>query len=323
MPTVQIDETNYGGRVDTFVSTNFKVHSRSFLKHNWERLVSVNGKPGKPSYKLRKGDIVEVLDDEVDKMLEEYSYGEIIPQHHALDIVFENKDLLIVNKPKGIVVHPGVGNPHDTLVNYVVEYLQSKGEYDTRIVRGGLVHRLDKPVSGLILFAKTSEAQLYFQKQFEEHKVEKVYLATIEYGKSINYELKEKFPKQQLDVSKELDILIQNNFQTDNSWLKVEGYIGRSSINRMKMIFKAYPFNHARYALSYVKPLSENTVLVMIKTGRMYQIRATLEYLGVNIVGDTMFKTLKGGAIPDTIALESILLSCKDMQGNILTKRLR
>lgn len=323
MQTVHIDETNQGIRADTFVSTNFKVHSRSFLKHNWERLISINGQPGKPSYKLRKGDILEVQDGEVDKLLEEHSFGEIIPQHHALDIKYEDKDFLIINKSKNLVVHPGVGNPKDTLVNYVVEYLQSKDEYDPRIERGGIVHRLDKPVSGLILFAKNAESQLYFQKQFEEHKVEKIYLAQIEYGNDLSGELKEKFPVLPLNASEELDKLVQNNFEVDNTWLKVEGYIGRSSINRMKMTFKTYTFNHGRSALSYIKPINTNELLIIIKTGRMHQIRATIEYLGANIVGDTLFKTLKGGAVPDEIELESILLCCNDMQGRRLINRLK
>jgi len=323
MQTVQIDDTNQGIRADTFVSTNYQVHSRSFLKHNWENLVTINGNVGKPSYKLRKGDVLVISDDQVNKILEDHSYGEIVPQHHALDIVYEDKDFLIINKPKGIVVHPGVGNPKDTLVNYVVEYLQSKEEYDARMERGGIVHRLDKPVSGLILFAKTAESQLYFQKQFEEHSIEKVYLAKVEYGNDLNNELRSRIPSKPLDVSEELDILEERKFEIDDSWMKVEGYIGRSSINRMKMIFKTYSFNHSRTALSYVKPINENEFLVIIKTGRMYQIRATLEYLGTNIVGDTLFETLKGGAIPDSIELESILLSCKDMQGNMLTRRLK
>ncbi len=161
------------------------------------------------------------------------------------------------------------------------------------------------------------------KKQFEEHSVEKVYLAEVEYGEHLNNELKEKIPSETLGISEELDILVKNNFQVDSSWLKVEGYIGRSSMNRMKMIFKTYSFNHARTALSYVKPLNSNTFLIIIKTGRMYQIRATLEYLGAHIVGDTLFETLKGGAIPDAIELESVLLSCKDIAGNTLIKRLK
>jgi 23S rRNA pseudouridine1911/1915/1917 synthase len=323
MQIVHIDHTNQGRRVDAFVSENFKVHSRSFLKHNWDTLVSVNDKIEKPSYKLRIGDMVKVSDENVDKLLEEHSYGEIIPQHHDLDIMYEDKDCLIVNKPKGIVVHPGVGNPKDTLVNYVVEYLQSKNEYDERVVRGGIVHRLDKPVSGLILFAKTAEAQLYYQKQFEDHTVNKVYLATVEYNGNINNELKEKIPSTAFNVSEELDNLIEKDFELDNSWLKAEGYIGRSTINRMKMVFKSYTFNHGKHALSYIKPLSKDQFLIIIKTGRMYQIRATLEYLGVNIVGDTQFETLRGGEIPTAIALESVLISCRDMQGNKLIKRLK
>lgn len=323
MQTVHIDQTNYGGRADVFVSSTFNVHSRSFLRNNWERLITINGKSEKPSYKLRIGDVLEVLDQDVDRILEDKAYDKIIPQKKEVDIIYEDKDFIIINKPKGISVHPGIGNPQDTLANYVVGYLDAKGEYDARMERGGIVHRLDKPVSGLILFAKNAEAQLYFQKQFEEHKVDKVYLAKVEIGENINTELKEKIPAIPLDASEELDILVKNNFETDSSWLKVDGYIGRSTMNRMKMIFRAYIFNHARTALSYIKPLSENEFLVIIKTGRMYQIRATLEYLGVHIIGDTMFKSLKGGAIPESIELESILLSCKDMQGNMFLKRLK
>lgn len=323
MQTVHIDEKNSGKRADVFVSSTFKVHSRSFLKHYWKELISINDKWEKPSYKLREGDVVEVSEQKVNEILEDNSYGIIVPQYHTIDIVYEDDAFLIVNKPKGIVVHPGIGNPKNTLVNYVVGYLSAKGEYDASMERGGIVHRLDKSVSGLMLFAKTTEAQLYFKKQFEEHNVEKVYLAEVELNENVREELRVKIPPKHLNVSQELDILIKNKFVADDSWLKVDGYIGRSQINRMKMIFKVLPFNHAKYALSYIKPLSAKEILVRIKTGRMYQIRATLEYLGVHIVGDSLFKTMKGGEIPSSIELESVLLSCKDMKGNTFIERLR
>ncbi len=324
MQSAKVEINSKGLRADNFIMQEFKLPSRSFLQKNWDNIVLINGKVSKPAYKLRLDDEVTIKDDNIETIIKGKSIdNNLEPQLYPLEIVSETDDYLIINKPKGIPVHPGVGNPKDTLANYVIGYLASKNQYDSRIERGGIVHRLDKSVSGLILFAKTLEAQKYFQKQFEEHKVNKIYHAVVDYGKDMNKEIVQFMPEIPLNINSEIDKLISRNFEIDNSWLKMEGYIGRSNANRMKMMFKTYLAGKSKYALSYIKPLNSRELLIIIKTGRMYQIRATLEYLGIHIIGDTLFETVKGGKIPQAIELESILLSAKDMQGNSFIARLK
>jgi 23S rRNA pseudouridine1911/1915/1917 synthase len=323
MQTANIDTQNQGKRADSFITENFNIPSRSFLQKNWKGIVTINNEDVKPSYKLRVGDCIKVRDELVEDILERNRTDTIIPQSSDLNIILENKDFLVINKPKGIPVHPGIGNMDKTLANYVVGYLKEKGELDPKIERGGIVHRLDKSVSGLILFAKTFEAQKYFQKQFEEHNVNKIYYATVIPPKSMNTEIEHLTLGKPLSAENEIGNLIARNFEVDNTWLKVEGYIGRSSVNRMKMVFRKYPYGKAKYALTYIKPMDDKNLLIIIKTGRMYQIRATLEYLGLSIVGDTLFETMKGGKIPDEIELESVVLSSKDMRGKTFIARLK
>ncbi len=162
------------------------------------------------------------------KVLEkEISSSIILPQKGSLDIVFEDRYCLVVNKKAGVVVHPGSGNSENTLSNYVVWYLQNKGEYCRNIKRGGVVHRLDKGVSGLILFAKTLEAQQFFQKQFETQKVEKLAVKLKWRVKFSLQTLSELLGSKNMNLKKEIEKLEKYNFVCDASWARVEGYIQR------------------------------------------------------------------------------------------------
>lgn len=311
-------------RADLFLSNFFKITefnfvTRSFLQNCWEKLVFVNDKEIKPSYHLKNGDRVEVNIELLRRRIEEDSnISQIVGQKGELDIVYEDDDMLILNKKAGVVVHPGSGNMRDTLSNFVVGYLEEKGEYDSKSKRGGIVHRLDKGVSGLILFSKTLESQLYFQNQFAEHNVAKIYHAKIE-SNSFPTVLAEKILTKQDETSIEtiLSDLEDTGFQVDNKWVKIEGYIKRSNVNRMKMAFIPLSSqNGGKYSCTYILPLSEEELLIKIETGRMHQIRATLEYLGINIIGDTLYSTKKGrGGVPFTIELKSVLLSILDLKG--------
>jgi len=318
---INVCDKGVGERVDIFIldslkDTQFKFITRSFLKKYWDNLVTVNGKGAKLSLKLKEGDRVFVdLHLLEERFKEDNLLLKIVPQNGDLDIIFEDRDILILNKKAGVVVHPGAGNVRNTLSNYVVGYLESKGEFDNRVKRGGIVHRLDKGVSGLILFAKTLEAQIYYQKQFENHEVVKIYYAKVE-SNNFPTVLEEEIEKD-MDIPSVIKTLELRNFEVDKDWYKLDGYIQRNNVNRMKMRFTPQKFNNGgKYALTYIKVINKNELLIKIETGRMHQIRATLEYLGINIIGDTLYSTKKGrGGVPDSIELTSILLSFVDMQG--------
>lgn len=324
MLSITITNEKKGLRMDSFVVQNFDLLSRNFLTKHWGTLVQVNDSTEKPSYKLRIGDKVDFHNEKMNELLKEneIEIENIVPQQGKLNIVNETKDFLILNKPKGIPVHPGINFNTGTLANYVVGYLQSKNEWDERIERGGIVHRLDKSVSGLIVFAKTYEIQRYLQEEFEKHRVNKVYKAKVHFKDNALAEVKEKFINASRSEKKELDKFIDNNFQITHEWYKAEGYIGRSSVNRRKMSFKSYQSGNSKYALSYLLPLDKDELLINIKTGRMYQIRATLESLGIVIDGDTLFETIKGGTTPEKIDLESVLLAFTQPSGDMVVSRL-
>ena len=314
----RIGEKQIGKRVDTFLSEYLKQEgysmlSRSFLKDNWDGIVSINGTFSKPSYKLRQGDEVEVDLKKAEDLVSQMGGSEkIIGQKGKLDIVFENEEVLVVNKAKGMVVHPSFVNRKNTLANMVRGYLEGKGEFDKKVNRAGIVHRLDKGVSGLIVFAKTVEMQKYLQKQFEEHKVWKLYLAKVDSSKA-SPEILPFFPKSKINVKNEVDKLVKNQFEVEDNWFKAEGYIARSFRNRVKMEFKKY--GKGKYALSYIKPVSLDEMLILIHTGRMHQIRATLAYLGLYIHDDTLYGLGGGNNMPKEIELKSILIGFKDMDG--------
>jgi len=169
--------------------------------------------------------------------------------------------------------------------------------------RCGIVHRLDKCVSGLMVVAKNKLTQEYLKGEFAKKNVIKIYPAYLEESNNI---------EQRIDIReylKEMSI----DLQPWKNWLKVEGYIGRSKSNRYKMEFKKYEFGGSKYALSYIL-FSGREALIKIDTGRMHQIRVTLAYLGYHIQGDSLY----GNGCGDEIMLESVLLSFQKRSGERL-----
>ncbi len=306
---IEIKENNVGKRVDSLLSEILKEKSltRNIVQRYLEKGCTVNSKECKRSYKLKEGDILGIDEEYWDSVKNNLDLSkEILPQKGNLDIRYEDDNLMVLYKPKGLVVHPGVGNTDGTLANYLRYHLESKNIYDTLMDRCGIVHRLDKGVSGLMVVAKNKENQEYLKTQFKNNLVIKIYRAELEESKNI---------EQNLDIKKYLKEL-NIELQPWKKWEKVEGYIGRSSKNRYKMEFRKYEFGGSKHALSYVKFFG-NDALIKIETGRMHQIRSTLEYLGYYIKGDSLYgKNTKNS---NNIMLESVLLSFEDINKKRLT----
>jgi len=322
---ILINEDNIGKRIDIFVLEQIRNISisltRNIIQNNLYNGCKVNDSICKKSYKLRKGDVVSLDMKYWENIGKEIDLSEdVVAQSGNIDIRYEDENILVVFKPKGISVHPGVGHREGTLANFVREYLEKKKEYDSLVDRAGIVHRLDKGVSGFLVIAKNKETQEYLKKEFQNRNVIKIYHAEVErIGESKLNMFKES--EQGVDLREKVSRL-DISFEPWKNWFNMRGYIGRSSKNRYKMEFRLHKFGGSKFAESYILK-SGNKVLVKIETGRMHQIRASLEYLGLRIVGDTLYGSRNKSLInSESIMLEAILLSFVDMNGERLTFRI-
>jgi 23S rRNA pseudouridine1911/1915/1917 synthase len=306
---VTIDKKFHDERIDKFVELKlkglgFKQATRSMIKDDVSKGVMVNNEEVKPSYRLKQEDIVEIDEKYWQEFFDnEDKSEEIVAQKIELNILYEDSDLIVLVKPKGMVVHPGIGNTQDTLANYLRGYLEEKKEFDINMDRAGIVHRLDKGVSGIMVVAKNKEIQEKLKVQFAKRQVEKIYLAQVE-----KYKSSELTKFTQRDLDQVLDDVIQKKEDFRN-WFEANGYIGRDNVNRYKMAFKLYEFGGSKKARSYILPISEDKMLIKIVTGRMHQIRATLYYYGYYIKGDSLYSPGQRNSSSEEIMLKSIYLS--------------
>jgi len=311
---VKKEENNL--RVDKLVSTFFDNISRSFISKNIKNFVLVDGAKVKPSYRLKQGQRVEIDSESIRKEYAEHIQREdleskILPQKSTLNIIYEDIDYIVLKKPPGLVVHPGIGNRENTLANYVKNYLMEKGDYDIELSRAGIVHRLDKPVSGLIVFAKNRKFQKCLSEQFEKHKVLKIYNA--QYDVLGEQKIFNNFERIDAvyDVIEKYKKGLKLNLE---KWLEVSGTMKRDPSNRKRMLFQRNVIDEKlRYAQSYLLPLSEKRMCVLIKTGRMHQIRATLKGLGIVLKGDRLYGYK--GEETERIGLSSVVLGFSDAKG--------
>ena len=262
----------YGQRIDKFITDSRPDLTRSFVQKIIENEnVQVNEKNVKSNYKVKIGDCVHVLLEEPKKLSTE---AENIP----LDIVYEDDSLLVINKPKGMVVHPGAGHFEGTLVNALMYHCKDSLSGIGGVMRPGIVHRIDKDTSGLLLVAKTNEAHLGLSLQLKDHEIVRTYNA-----------------------------VVCGRIKEDEG--TVDQPIGRHPTLRKQMCVTQKNSRRAVTHFRVLERFSEYTLVeCVLETGRTHQIRVHMAYLGHPILGDSVygFKKQKINAQGQTLHAKSI-----------------
>jgi len=254
---VSVGANGQGQRLDKFLADHFeKDFSRVFLQKLLKKgKVLLNGEIPKRHQKVNADDAVEIIIPQPEESV-------ILAQKIPLNIVYEDKHLLVVNKPQGMVTHPAPGNYTGTLVNALLGHCKDLSGING-VLKPGIVHRLDKGTSGLLLIAKTDDAHKKLAKQFKDKTTKRVYLA-----------------------------LVDGKVELDNG--TVELPIGRSTRDRKKMAVK-FDDESSREAITHYKVIKRFGGFTLLEcrlgTGRTHQIRVHLSYIGHPILGDEKYGT--------------------------------
>lgn len=245
-------------RIDKFLMTRIEGATRNKIQQAIDNeMVTVNEKTIKANYKVKPGDKLVVFDDRSPESTA------TVPENIPLNIQFEDEDILIINKPAGMVCHPGSGNPGGTLINGVAYYLRQQNPQldETLLPRFGLVHRIDKNTSGLLVMAKTQKAMSDLAKQFFNHTVHRRYIA-----------------------------LVWGDFEQDEG--TVIAHVGRH--RRFRKIFTAYPDgDFGKDAITHYKVLERFNYVTLVEcrleTGRTHQIRVHMQLIGHPLFNDDTY----------------------------------
>lgn len=260
---VVVDKGQEMIRVDKYLFDRIVNASRNRIQKAAESgFVMANGKPVKSSYKVKPQDVITVMMDRP-----RYE-NEIIPENIPLNIVYEDDCLMVVNKPAGLVVHPGHGNYSGTLVNAIAWHMKDNPDYDANDPHVGLVHRIDKDTSGLLVIAKTPDAKTHLGNQFFNKTTKRRYRA-----------------------------LVWGNVENDEG--TVIGNIGRNPKDRMQMT--VVPDDEGKYAVTHYRVLERlgyvTLVECILETGRTHQIRVHMKHIGHILFNDERYgghEILKG-----------------------------
>lgn len=251
-----VSQEEKGKRLDTYIpSVDTDITRTSAQRLIEDGNILVNGKNAKVSYKIQENDKISVEIPEPKQI-------ELKAQNIPIEIIYEDSDIIVVNKPKGMVVHPANGNPDGTLVNAIMAICKDSLSGIGGEIRPGIVHRIDKDTSGLLIVAKNDNAHVKMSEQIKNHEVKKTYIS-----------------------------LVRGVFKENEATIDMP--IGRSTSDRKKMAVN----KNGKNAITHIKVLKrfdKYTLLkVNIETGRTHQIRVHLSHIGYPIVGDYTYSNGK------------------------------
>lgn len=252
-----VEEKDSGQRVDKYLNELMEDQTRSFIqKLIKEHAVFVNAKEVKANYKINTGDIVEITIPDAVEL-------DVLPQNISLDILFEDDDILLVNKPKGMVIHPSAGHYDGTLVNAVLYHCKENLSGINGVLRPGIVHRIDMDTTGVLVICKNDSAHLSLTKQLKEHSITRKYRA-----------------------------IVYHNLKEEEG--TIEGTIGRHPTDRKKM---AINVKNGKDAVTHYKVLERfgkfTYIECQLETGRTHQIRVHMASIHHPLLGDTVYGPAK------------------------------
>ncbi len=259
--TLTVDEADVGVRIDNFIAGKLDLTRSAVVKLIDSGNATLGGVKTAKNYKLRRGDIVEVA-------IPMPENSEALPENIPLDVVYEDSDIIVVNKPVGMVVHPAPGNYTGTLVNALLYHCGDSLSGVGGVLRPGIVHRIDKDTAGLLVSAKNDDAHLFLASEIKEHKVARIYYA-----------------------------IVLGNFKEDKG--TVNAPIGRHPTDRKRMAVIKGEGMRAREAITHWEVVERfgrfTLVRCILETGRTHQIRVHMAYIGHPLLGDSVY----GGAGSD------------------------
>lgn len=253
---MKITVTESQERLDKYLANKTEFSRSVISKMLDDKYITVNEKFEKASYKVKENDIIEIKDGFIEEI-------DIVPTKMDIDIVYEDKDIIVINKPSGLVVHPGAGNYDNTLVNGLMHYTNSLSDINGE-ERPGIVHRIDKDTSGLLLIAKNNKTHAILTEYFKNHS----------------------------NIKREYLALICGNFPHESA--TIDAPIGRDASDRKKM---AVTENNSKEAITHLKVVKKykdyTLVSLILETGRTHQIRVHMNYIGYPIYNDPVYNTKK------------------------------
>jgi len=251
----QIKVENSGERIDKYLTERLDYSRTQVNKMLDAGMIVVNDEVVKPSYKIKVDDVISILE-------EFHEESDVTPVEMDLDIIYEDEDIIVLNKPVGLVVHPGSGNKDNTLANGLMYYTKNLSDLNGE-ERPGIVHRLDKDTSGIMLVAKTNRAHQILADDFKSHAVKREYVALI------------------------CGVLPHNK-------AKIDAPIGRDVSARKKMCVTGINSKNAITHLQVLKRYKNNTLISLnLETGRTHQIRVHMNYIGYPVFNDPVYGSQK------------------------------